>query len=404
MSGAVPQGAPASSPETMWKRLLWFVLLLIVYGSLYPWSFDFSRGAGIAPWRLLHWPGGWNLSVVRDAVVNILLYMPAGMSAALAFRSMGKRAVFAGAVLLCGAVSVCMEMLQVYVPGRDPSLADVLTNTAGGALGAAAGLLVHARLGRRAPLRAGVYDVRAAFLLALFVVWQAYPFFPIHGPYQLYAAITGFLHGAAAPVDIAVELAEWVSAILLLQAVSSYIRPWAPVIVLGILAGRILIAGRAPTPSEAIGAGVSVLLYLTVPARVRLRSALLLLAAAIAFRELAPFHFSNRATPFSWTPFAATFGAERTGAAIVVARKSFDYGAAVWLLRQRGAPLWRCALSVAAPLLALELVQTFLPGRIPEITDPLLAVGAAYIMAELERHAARSRREVSRDLSRIQVS
>ena len=75
---------------------------------------------------------------LADLVANVLLFVPFGV--ALAAR--GRRVPWAlGAAL---ALSVSVELLQNFVPGRSPVLRDVLANGSGAALGAAA--VTHARL------------------------------------------------------------------------------------------------------------------------------------------------------------------------------------------------------------------------------------------------------------------
>ncbi len=65
-----------------------------------------------------------------DVILNILLFIPLGV----ALRQAGVRRP--SAVLLGLAVSVTVELLQATaIPGRDASLSDVLTNTAGTAAG-----------------------------------------------------------------------------------------------------------------------------------------------------------------------------------------------------------------------------------------------------------------------------
>ncbi len=68
-----------------------------------------------------------------DVFLNLLLFMPLGAGLRLARRSW--REVLAVSALL----SLSVELLQLSVlPGRDPSLSDLVSNTAGGGLGAAA--------------------------------------------------------------------------------------------------------------------------------------------------------------------------------------------------------------------------------------------------------------------------
>lgn len=66
---------------------------------------------------------------LADAILNVFLFVPFG--AALALRGVAP----ARAVLLGAALSGGVEVLQHFVPGRDPSPADLLFNTLGTAAG-----------------------------------------------------------------------------------------------------------------------------------------------------------------------------------------------------------------------------------------------------------------------------
>ncbi|HEY3219297.1 MAG TPA: VanZ family protein [Gemmatimonadales bacterium] len=68
---------------------------------------------------------------IADALINILLFLPLGAVLAAAGMSWA-RCFLVGALLSAG-----VEFAQLYIPGRDPSLGDVLFNTLGAGLGAA---------------------------------------------------------------------------------------------------------------------------------------------------------------------------------------------------------------------------------------------------------------------------
>jgi VanZ like family len=67
-----------------------------------------------------------------DALRNLLLFAPLGVAIALC----GWRGV--GAVLAPMLLSLAVETAQIWIPGRDPSLGDVVFNTVGAAAGFAA--------------------------------------------------------------------------------------------------------------------------------------------------------------------------------------------------------------------------------------------------------------------------
>jgi hypothetical protein len=137
---------------------------------------------------------------------------------------------------------------------------------------------------------------------------------------------------------------------------------------------RIFIPSRSLELDELAGAALSLLLWELVPARRRLAAGVLMALSAILAAELAPFHFTAHAAPFYWTPLAATFENERWGATVILLRKAFFYGAAVWLLVRSGVRYLVAGGALAVALFLLELVQRYLPGRTPEITDALIAV------------------------------
>jgi len=64
-----------------------------------------------------------------DVVLNVLLFLPLGVGLALASVRASR------AVAAMAAFTITIECLQFVVPGRDPSIGDVLMNVAGGALG-----------------------------------------------------------------------------------------------------------------------------------------------------------------------------------------------------------------------------------------------------------------------------
>jgi len=89
---------------------------------------------------------------LADGLANLLLFVPLGI--ALATLGWPPRR----AILAAGGLSLSIELAQFVIPGRDPSLGDLLFNLAGAAVGVG--------LGRRAP-RWLLPDSRLAGLLSL---------------------------------------------------------------------------------------------------------------------------------------------------------------------------------------------------------------------------------------------
>jgi VanZ family protein len=155
--------------------------LLALYGSLYP--FTGWRDSGIDPFAFLTaaWP---RYFTAFDLVANTLAYLPLGfLWATVLVPRLSAPVVFALAVLTGGVLSLGVETAQNFLPSRVPSNLDLACNTAGGLLGAAAGLRwgrhlldggrLHAWRERR--FLAGITGDRGLLLVMLWLLTQLNP-------------------------------------------------------------------------------------------------------------------------------------------------------------------------------------------------------------------------------------
>jgi hypothetical protein len=74
--------------------------------------------------------------LLRDAALNLLLFVPLGLALVLLNRQPSLLSVLG----ICLSLSLCIELAQIGIDGRFPSLADWLTNAAGGWLGSVLGM------------------------------------------------------------------------------------------------------------------------------------------------------------------------------------------------------------------------------------------------------------------------
>jgi VanZ family protein len=365
---------------------------LIVYGSLYPWRFIWPHLAANPLDVLLHsWPSLDLRYSLRDVVVNISLYVPLGFAAHLVFR----RTVWPGfgvvaPILLALLLSGSMEILQLFTPGRNTSMVDLITNVMGSAVGVALGVLFEAIASRRPPSHAFDWKVadRAALTLAFcWTAWLLFPLFPALSTHAFAAKITGFLQSS--PLDfrtVIASAAAWYAAGLLLSGAAIPISSRWFAATLLVVPVQFFVADKQPRQAFVIGAITGVILFLlrrsSGPPTATEAWAFL---TVIALRGLAPFHFFSAPQPISWTPFGATLDSEWQTAGAIIVEKVFYYGTAIWLLRTEGLNRARATVVVVAALAAIELAQTHLPGRTPEITDPLLALLLGFVLAMLSR-------------------
>lgn len=137
-----------TAPKSVMLRLNWVaplaVILAVVYGSLIPFDVDWSLLANMSQ---LAWPvlsRDWTTS--EDLIVNVLVYVPIGLTVILAGRrtllALMLRAV---AALVAGlSVSLACEAMQTFLISRVGSWVDVGLNIAGATIGAMTGLGVVA--------------------------------------------------------------------------------------------------------------------------------------------------------------------------------------------------------------------------------------------------------------------
>jgi glycopeptide antibiotics resistance protein len=115
-------------------RVRVFVWALVIVAGVLPWlSFQDH-----AHWARIGWiPFASPPVRVRDIVLNAVLYLPFGWWFGRRSGSTGGAHVTRAALWAFG-LSIMTEATQIYSHGRFPSMTDVVMNTTGAALGAAA--------------------------------------------------------------------------------------------------------------------------------------------------------------------------------------------------------------------------------------------------------------------------
>jgi VanZ family protein len=357
--------------------LLIAIVFFLVYGSLYPW--DFRPPPSPALDILLH-SGGVTLDrfIIRDIIVNIAIYVPVGLVGASVFRR--SRFRFLWPVLLGAALSFSIELIQAWTPSRDPSLADVACNVTGAAVGVIAAASLDLTELFRSAVRPGTARPQhsAVTALGLWIAMMAFPFFPALGRTLLYQKIRAVYYAPFSLVTTVSFAAIWFAVGRISLKGWPHARRWwlfiAAVLLIG---GQLFIVGRQPLPAEMAGAIIGTIVFIGVGTRMGAAGfAAWFFLAAILLRGLAPFHPSSLPQDFSWIPFGASLESDWQQGIATLLDKAFWYFAAVWLVHDSGVRLRTSAMWVAQLLAAIEIAQIWLPGRTPEITDPLLALAA----------------------------
>lgn len=372
------------------RWLLAVVLFLIIYGSLFPFRF---QDAGVQDLQDLVARLPWARTTRADIAANILLYLPFGACLGWMLASrLGGLLTLLLAALAGVALSLSIEVGQIYETRRVASFADVVYNGTGALAGAALALvLLNARHGLR---RSALVDVLAQPIAAsLVLLWAGYrlaPFGIEFSPAAWRAALTPLTDGPwFAPWEIVRLLIPWLVVALavrsLLPGRNEAVSLAATMLV--VLVGLVLVAGKAIMPAEVIAMGLA-LAGARWLGRIEPRGVATILAWALAalivVDGLAPFNFGFGPDPFGLVPFQDSLARYRATNLGDMFYKCFTYGALVWLLVRAGHRALLATVMAGLLVLTVEVLQAWLPGKAGDITDPVLVVAAGGLLAMFE--------------------
>lgn len=281
-------------------------LLLIAYGSLYP--FSGWRVPVQHSWGFLFAP--WPRYVTRtDLITNVLAYLPLGYLLTAWLRlHVGRWATVLYAVLGGALCSVTLEFLQAFLPGRIASNLDILTNVTGVLMGVVLyRLLQNGKWpGRLLPqwrerhFAPGLWGDAGLLLLILWGLSQfsldapslvagnlKTRFIPVwelagnwHRLYPLNALVYG-LEGAVATLFIACLLRSWPRSWIVWAGL--FIFVWACKLLVAALLLKSWVLPRLLSAEVLMGFGLALLLIVwasSTPRGVRTRVLVVLLAVA----------------------------------------------------------------------------------------------------------------------------
>jgi VanZ family protein len=361
-------------------RPIWLFILAVaavLYGSLFPFEFADAPKSGIVGDLL----ASLNKRPSRgDLVANLILYLPIGLFWTLSFPRAGRLLQIGIGTLIGVLMSVGVEIAQIYDSYRTPSLYDVALNTISTLIGAISGRLLIGLFNSNG--RLALPDPAGAILAAAWLAHRLFPFVPTLDFQQVKNALKPLATIDPAPLRSLLDAASWL-AFASIAAANFGGSGFRVLLICGVavLVAKPFLVWQTLQLYEVIGLVLALLVCRFASGR-RLILGLVLLAA-IALNGLAPFKFISQARPFYFEPFIGFIAGNIATAANLVLAKVFLYGAALWLLARGGWRLLPATLVVVVVLTAIEIAQIFLPGRTAEITDPLIAVLMAGLLAVL---------------------
>lgn len=414
-------------------RRMWIMFAaFIVYGGTIPFDFihDWRAAAGhvgTISWNPFLAPGGGRRVSIPDVVQNVLLFVPFGVLGVLAGR--GSRFTFrrvAWVTVLGAALSVLVEILQLFTVDRTTSMSDVSTNTAGTLLGALAANSVAraATAGWAFARKAGLTDNSAlrpwiaASLLILIAAWQpfdvtlevgtvaskAHTF--VRDPWQtgiLTDEGIAFLHYGL--FGLATSL--WLEAVGRPRAAASAALIGI-VAALGLEGSQLFISSRMPGIEDAlvraagavVGVGSSRLLAGGRLRRVWLAGFVIATALAAAMQQLSPFTVAPVYRPFGLIPFLSDYEHTTFETLSHVIELVLLYAPLGFVTRLAISPPRRallaallCTLAIALPV---EYLQGWVVGRYPDLTDLAISLAGGWVGVRVAQAASSEQTQASR--------
>ena len=370
------------------KRLWIAFLLLATLGSIYPFDFQLSELNGTTLTAFLRSCCG--MPGRGDLLGNVILFVPIGFIGMLA---LGRDATPARRFLIVCAVggltALLLQVMQLFLPTRDENLQDVVWNL----LGIAIGSMLARRVDRHVAQPGRFSEQVSLVPLTLVGAWLVYkllPFVPSIDLQSIKDSVKPLLFGPISATALVHDIAAWLAVAYLLRGMRDDIRldVFLPLLIAAVLCLEVVIVDNVIDKSDVVGALVAILAWWALQQYTHRQEGtlLLILFGMLALTGVAPFDPRLEPAAFKWMPFQGFLEGSMYVNTQSAAEKVFLYGSLVYLL-------WRARVSVIGGVaiafsfvLAIEFAQTFLIGRTPEITDPLLVVFAALALVAVERH------------------
>jgi VanZ family protein len=385
--------------------LLFLVVVLIGYGSLYP--FDFSA-AGVNRATIDEFLRSWTAPSSRgDILGNIFLFLLFGLLGQLALPPGGRRAARFARLLVFGlAFALALQVAQLFIHERAAVLIDVVWNMVGLVIGALIAfpdrirtLITGQRLASGAMVPMLLIGAWIASLLVPFVpsidleLWRDslwVVLVPSTDP-QIWAdRLRPLLLRRPFEFDAFIRyLPAWLAAASLGAAVigERWLTLKLAVVVVATLGLKIVIVNNDLDVTDIAAGAAAVLAFGALIRYLPYRGSIIaaLLVAGYVYSGLSPFEARVDAPVFAWMPFDGSLTGSMSANAASIAYKAFLYGALIWLLWRDGlgyVPAVAVAIATAG---SVEVGRLYIGHGAPEITDLLLALMAAAVIAGLTR-------------------
>lgn len=354
---------------------MFWVCAVIFYGSLFPFDFDFQVDSARTRTFLSSW---LSMGTIGDILGNIVLFVPFGCAGFFLSPRLGRTWI----LVLWLLVAFGCQLLQLFLPSRDPSLFDMYGNAAGSVIG---WLLAHKAANQlvRGLKKTNHY---LSFALIMPIFWLAYQLIPFVPSIDFQSYKDAIKPLVLTPIwswqKILLEVACWVTFLHFLNLHNQkYLKASSLLVgIFGVLLLKIVIVRNVVFFYQAIGMLLAVGTWWG--AKKRLLNGNLIISGLLvgwAINSLFPLEIRVEPIKFGWLPFSGFLEGSMLHNTKAFCQKIFVYGSVCWLFFMAGNRYWVKIFAVFSGLIIIEIIQLKIAHKTAEITDPILFATLAFI-------------------------
>lgn len=365
------------------------VLLLIAYGSLYPFNF---RAWAATPGRIAGLLQLATWTTLSDSLGNVALFLPLGATVVGVLT--GARHARAWLIIICLTTLIyatSLQVLQLWLPSRSATTADILWNMVGFGLGLAIGV-VGLRVARANHWALTPVRYMGLALIAIWALGEVLPLVP--------SLDLQWLRRNLRQLWVMPRI-EWVwlfynaGGVALVAAIwgelfdrrrALFLTVFSVLVVFGL---ELISVDRRITLTTPLGYLLGLAIWIAVSRRhsnVRVGVVVALVVVGYTLAALAPFEFRSLPARMNWTPFAAMMRGAMAINAASLFEASFMLLAPIVILQAVGQRARLFTLIWALWTLGLELIQTRIVGRVADVTLPIIVVCFGLWLARSSRY------------------
>jgi len=363
------------------------ITFLIVYGSLYPFNFEFTNiqmniSKGLFNFNILK-------SSFSDSISNIILFIPYGF---LLFNILAKqiKAKVTIVLLISFVFAYFVQILQLLTPERVPSGADAVLNT----IGAFIGILLTYLTFPKSPYIDKIRNTKAIVPLVLtvsLILLNLAPFMPAIDFYAFKKSIKALIYSPSFDMFwVLKNTTLWLVSFLFLRQACfpKQSTHFLCFMVMTVLMTKLFIQGGGLNYNHLLGGVIALFIWHSYKEYLTPRLLSVLLIAMLLGLGLHPFEFSAEISSFHWLPFEGGLNGNILINIIALIKKTVLYISLIYMLYLGTNSLLKASIISASLVFVSEYLQIFFTNSVAEITDAILVLLSGYCIHLIHKHIA----------------